>query len=263
MAAGSVKDKPKIPQEKPASLRPVAEDETLVRQAVKIVSEYIRTNALRVGDILPGEKYFAEQLGVSRAVTREAFGALAALRLIEVKNGRKPRVSTMDGTVIATALAHAVNTAQISVVEIWEVRRTIEQRTAALAAAVRTDAEAAEIMAHAQAMAESADDFDRLAEHDVAFHRAIARASHNALFVQIVSSFEPLMEVAVPMAWRTRTTEPERQAVFQNHLAIARAILGNDTGAASAAMYMHFDATVTDILLAMSNAASRADPITA
>ena len=74
---------------------------------------------------------------------REAFGALAALRLIDVANGRKPRVGAMDGAVMAASLDHAVSTAQISVPEIWDVRRTIELRTAELAATERTDAEAA------------------------------------------------------------------------------------------------------------------------
>ena len=168
---------------------------------------HIREENLRVGDTLPGEAHFAGLLGVSRAVMREAFGALAALRLIDVGNGRKPRVGAMDGAVIAASLDHAVSTAQVSVPEIWDVRRTIELRTAELAATERTDAEADEIMALADRMAESRRSRPRPA-HDIAFHEAIARASHNALFVQIVASFGPLMEVAVPTAWRTRTAVP-------------------------------------------------------
>src|ERR1700761_716157 len=113
---------------------------SLVQRAMRAVTDHIRSKALRVGETLPGEAHFAVELGVSRAVMREAFGALAALRLIDVGNGRKPRVGAMDGSVIATSLGHAVDTAQITVPEIWDVRRTIELRTAGLAAASRTDA---------------------------------------------------------------------------------------------------------------------------
>jgi len=51
----------------------VAQDESksLVAQAMDAVKAFIRENALRVGDALPGEGYFAEQLGVSRAVGRQ------------------------------------------------------------------------------------------------------------------------------------------------------------------------------------------------
>ena len=225
---------------------------SLVHRAMQAVSDHIRTHAMRVGDSLPGEAYFANELGVSRAVMREAFGALAALKLIDVGNGRKPRVGAMDGSVMATSLEHGVGTAQITVPEIWDVRRTIELRTAALAAASRTDAEAARIGALARAMAEDGDDLAGVTRHDIAFHDAIARASHNALFVQIVSSFGPLMELAVPSAWRTRTTEAQRRDVIDQHLAIARAIELRDPTAAQAMMDQHFDASIGDILVGLS-----------
>lgn len=225
---------------------------SLVQRAMQAVNDHIRLNALRVGDSLPGEAFFAAELGVSRPVMREAFGALAALRLIDVGNGRKPRVSAIDGSVIATSLDHAVNTAQITVPEVWDVRRTIEVRTAALAAGSRTPAEAARIVELAKAMANDIDDMDLMTRHDVAFHKAIAVASHNALFVQIVSSFGPLMEVAVPTAWRTRTTPQERKAILEQHLAVAEAIRAGDPAAAVAAMDAHFDASVGDLLLGMS-----------
>src|ERR1700743_1621006 len=102
------------------------------------VNAYILDHHLKVGDTLPGEGHFAAELGVSRAVMREAFGALAALNLIEVANGRKPRVAAIDGSVIAASLDHAVNTAQVSVAQVWDVRRTLEVRTAVLADEHRT-----------------------------------------------------------------------------------------------------------------------------
>ena len=107
---------------------------SLVDVAMRGVRSHIRDHDLKVGDALPGEATFATRFGVSKAVMREAFGALAALRLIDVANGRRARVSAIDGTVLATSLDHAVATHQISVPEIWEVRRTLELRTAELAA---------------------------------------------------------------------------------------------------------------------------------
>ena len=221
---------------------------SLVQQAMDAVSAYIRAQELRVGDTLPGEAHFATELGVSRAVMREAFGALAALRLIDVGNGRRPRVGAMDGAVMAASLDHAMSTAQVSVPEIWDVRRTIELRTAELAATERTDAEAAEIEALAEKMADSIDDLETMCRHDIAFHEAIAKATHNALFVQIVASFGPLMEVAVPTAWRTRTTGFQRETTIERHRAVARAIRRRDPIVATMAMGDHFDASIGDIL---------------
>jgi GntR family transcriptional regulator, transcriptional repressor for pyruvate dehydrogenase complex len=223
---------------------------SLVHTAMQAVSAHIKDHRLRVGDTLPGEAHFAASLGVSRAVMREAFGALAALKLIDVGNGRKARVGALDGSVIATSLEHAVSTAQISVPDVWDVRRTIEQRTAALAALSRTEAEAREIVGLAEAMARDGDDMDRVTELDIAFHRAIAQASHNVLFMQIVASFAPLMEVAVPTAWRTRHAKKQKKLMLDRHRAVARAIADRDPEAAAAAMAAHFDTAIGDMLKA-------------
>jgi GntR family transcriptional regulator, transcriptional repressor for pyruvate dehydrogenase complex len=230
-------------------LSPIApESSSLVRRAMQAVTGHIRAHRLRVGDTLPGEAHFAGEMGVSRAVMREAFGALAALKLIDVGNGRRPRVAALDGSVMAASLDHAISTAQVTVPEIWDVRRTIELRTAVLAADHRSEEEAGIILGLAEAMAADGDDLDRMTVHDIAFHESIARASHNALFVQIVTSFGPLMEVAVPAAWRTRPAERQRETMLERHRAVARAIADRDPAAAAAAMDSHFDASIADIL---------------
>ena len=217
---------------------------SLVDRAVRCVRDHIRDNDLKVGDTLPGEGAFAERLGVSRAVMREAFSTLAALHQIDVGNGRKARVAAIDGSVLSTLLDHAVATAQVTINEIWDVRRTLELRTAELAAIRRSDAEARAIIGHAQAMAAHGDDLDELTRHDIAFHQAIAQATQNALFRQIVRSFEVMMRKAAPLAWRTRTTPGQRVTVRENHLEIAMAIEAGDPERAAAAMDRHFDAAV-------------------
>ncbi len=223
---------------------------SLVQSAMQAVTAYIRDNKMRVGDTLPGEAHFAEKLDVSRAVMREAFGALSALRLISVANGRKPRVAALDGAVIAASLQHAVSTAQIAVADVWDVRRTIEQRTAALAATSRTQEEAQTLLDLAAAMERDYEDQPTLTQHDIDFHNTIARASHNALFIQIVASFAPLMEVAVPTAWRTRVAAAQKKLMLDRHRAIAQAIADGDPKRAAAAMEAHFDDAIGDLLKA-------------
>lgn len=240
------------PDLKPRVDPPARDSGSRVQRAMTAVTDHIRSEGLRVGDSLPSEAFFTASLGVSRPVVREAFGALAALRLIDVGNGRKPRVAAIDGSVMASSLGHAVDTAQITVPEVWDVRRTIEVRTAALAAACRTDAEAAQIVDLADAMAADINDRARLTKHDMDFHEAIARASHNALFVQIVASFAPLMQVAVPTAWQTRPAESQREVMVQRHHAVAHAIRDRDPAAAVAAMDAHFDASIGDLLESMA-----------
>lgn len=228
----------------------VAQDEvkSLVAQAMDAVKAYIREKTLRVGDTLPGEGYFAGQLGVSRAVMREAFGGLAALKLIDVANGRRAKVGALDGSVIAASLDHALSTDQIKVADIWDVRRTIEMRTAALAARNATTVQAAKIVALAEAMGEDDQPHEQTTEDDIDFHLAIAEASGNALFNQIVMSFVPLMRIAVPQAWQTRQTADERTDILSRHKRLAWAIANRDPDEAEQAMAAHFDEAIGALL---------------
>lgn len=219
---------------------------SLVDQAVRRVRDHIRSNNMKPGDTLPGEGHFAADLGVSRAVMREAFGALAALRQIDVANGRRARVAAIDGTVMSASLDHAVATDQISVPDVWDVRRTLELRTAELAAHNRSDSEARRIIDLTAAMIVDRNDLDARTRHDIAFHQAIAQASGNALFLQIVRSFEALMLVAVPTAWRTRTEVEQQDVMLAHHRSIAHAIADRDTVAAVAMMNAHFDGSISD-----------------
>ena len=221
---------------------------SLVQTAIDAVTGYMRESNLRVGDTVPGEGYFAERLGVSRAVMREAFQALAALKLIDVANGRKPRVGALDGSVIATSLDHAISTAQIKVIDVWDVRRTIEVRTAMLAAANASAAQAAGIVELADKLEAEDQANEQTTETDIAFHLAIAEASGNELFHQIVISFVPLMKIAIPQAWRTRQTTDERRDSVERHRLLAKAIASRDVDSARKWMSAHFDESVGAML---------------
>ena len=227
----------------------VAQDQgkTLVAKAMDAVKNHIRVSGLHVGDALPGEGFFADQLGVSRAVMREAFGALAALKLIDVANGRRAKVGAIDGSVIAESLDHALSTEQIKVADVWDVRRTIEMRTAALAARNATQIQAARIVALADAMGDD-HPHDQTTEDDIEFHLAIAEASGNALFNQIVTSFVPLMRVAVPQAWMTRQTAEEKADILDRHRRLAWAIANRNADEAARCMASHFDEAIGALL---------------
>lgn len=216
----------------------------LTKAVVDAVTGHIRDNGLRTGDPLPSEGAIAAQVGVSRTVVREAFGALSALSLIDVGNGRRARVALVKGAVMGISLGHAVDTAQASVPQVWDARRVLERRTAALAAMQRGKAEAAAIWDHARAMRRAGDDLVIQAEHDIAFHAAIARASRSPVFALLIDAFADLMRHTCPIGWRSRRTEADRRAVFDQHDRVAEAITAGDPVAAEAAMDAHFESSL-------------------
>lgn len=205
------------------------------------VTTHIRDNGLRTGDSLPSETAIAASTGVSRTIVREAFGALAVLKLIDVGNGRRARVGAIDGSIMALPLGHAVDTAQATVPQVWDARRSLERRTAELAAMRRSPNEAGAILDHARAMRRAGDDLKVQVEHDIAFHAAISRASRNPVFELLIASFADLMRETCPVGWRSRRTDADRMAVFDQHDRVAEAIEAGDPVAAEAAMSDHFD----------------------
>lgn len=222
----------------------------LVPTVMAAVQAHIRSHRLAPGDALPSESAIAEQMDVSRAVVREAFRSMAALKLIDIGNGRRARVSAMDPSVLALVLDHVVQTNQITIQQILDVRRTVEMRTVSLAALRRSEAEAAEIVGLVAAMRADFGDSARVMEHDIAFHEAIARASKNPMFALLVGSFHVVTRQTWPIGWRARTTDAERIANVACHEAIAAAIGEGDQAGAEALMAEHFDNTVKILVAA-------------
>jgi DNA-binding FadR family transcriptional regulator len=221
-----------------------------VSDVIGALTRHIRTQELGPGDRLPSEADLARQLSVSRAVVREAFQSLAALRLIDLSAGKRATVAALDFSVLSPVIEHGISTDQITVLQIYDVRRTIETRTAALAAMRRSDEEAEAIRSSALAMAEAIDRAPDILEHDLAFHLAIAKAARNPVFALIVGAFEGTTRQTWPIGWRSRTTTAEQRVMLGLHLDVAEAIRVGDPQAAQTAMALHFDESVRALLVA-------------
>src|SRR5579863_9786438 len=113
-----------VPAASALSDDPLGQPGGLVEQVMTAIKERIRAERLGQGDPLPSENALALEFGVSRAVVREAFRSLAALKLIDIGNGRRARVAAIDPAVLGLILDHAVHTNQITIQQIYDVRRT-------------------------------------------------------------------------------------------------------------------------------------------
>ena len=214
---------------------------TLAQRVVRSIIAYVRDNELKVGETILSEGEFSQQLGVSRTVVREAFKALAAMNIIEVSAGRRARVSAFDGSVMALTLGHGLRTEQVTVQQIWDVRRSVEMRTVSLACMHRTERDAKRLLDLARKMRETHGDIDAMTEYDIEFHVTIAECTRNPLFPVLISSLTTVMRETNPIVWKVRTREDEQLEVVDWHAQIATAIKERDTAAAVRAMSRHFD----------------------
>jgi DNA-binding FadR family transcriptional regulator len=227
-----------------------ADGPSLVSSTIGAITRHIRTHELGPGDRLPSEAELSKELSVSRTVVREAFSSLAAMRLIDLKAGRRATVAELDYGTMSLIIEHGFHTEQITVQQIYDVRRTIEMRTAALAALRRSEDETTRIRSQALAMREDFKAPERVMEHDLAFHLDIAKAAKNPVFSLIVGAFERVTRQTWPIGWRSRTSDAEQLAMIQIHVDLAEAIATGDPQAARDLMARHFDESVRALLVA-------------
>ena len=223
---------------------------SLVQRAMHGIAAFIREQGFVVGNQLPSEAELAARMGVSRTVIREAVRGLSVLGIIDIGNGRRPRVAAATAFPFVMSLAHATQTGQITVEQIWEARSCIEVKSATLAATFRTEAEAARLLELARLMDEYGDYGKGMTDLELQFHQLIASASRNMLFEHLLASFAPLLATAVPAAWSTRQTVEEKDEVIENHMGIAEAIAMRNPKAAAKAMERHFSRAIGYLLQA-------------
>lgn len=230
---------------------------------VEQILEGVRSGAFPPQSALPAERVLAAELGVSRASVREAIRVLEHAGVLDVRTGSGTYVSS-DGLSKGAALrAHAVLLGDHSPLDVVIARRAVEPTCAEQAAQHRRAAELKVLhglVDEHEALERSGKD---PAEPDLAFHVAIASASHNPVLAMLM---ERLAELMRQSTWRTfrqhQLRRPGRgEEMVTQHRSILAAIEGGDREGASRRMHEHLDAVEAG-LLAEVDAASPlpADP---
>ena len=197
----------------------------------------IASNRLKPGDLLPPERELGRQFGVSRTVIREAVRALAAKGLLEVRGGSGVRIVAVDEGTVRESMRHFVHGSRLEYGKVDEVRRVLEVAAAGIAAERATEADIATMDETILALENECHDLERSVRHDLAFHRAIATATHNELFLGLHDSMgEMLLEVRRRNLSKGRE---ERRLVVGMHRRIRDGIAAHDPERAQQAMRDH------------------------
>jgi DNA-binding FadR family transcriptional regulator len=206
---------------------------------------------LEAGALLPSEQQLSEMFGVSRPVIREALRHLAALRIIDLAPGRRPRVRPLTSDLLRTFFDWALSLNQASLLALHELRRGVEGESATLAAQRRSEEDVDRLRKLLEKMRASLEDEDQYTELDVEFHLAIAAAARNPLLVHLSASIRAPMERTIRRGLRLASGDTnELEILQQDHERIADAIADRDPARARAAMDQHFDRAVARFVAA-------------
>ena len=221
--------------------RPVAAERIEAVSAVETAFQGLRamiaSGQLPPGHRLPTESQLCTELGVSRSSLREAVRMLAALGVVEVRQGAGSFVSSLRAADIVDSLRLTVGLLPLEgLLEIYELRRVLEGHAAAQAAARRPDTLLPE-MESLLAELEACEDPDLSAELDHRFHALFAGAAGNPTLASLLGVFRSRSRNYQIFA---TASGPEIKRVSdRGHRAIASAIASGDPGAAETAAAGH------------------------
>lgn len=210
------------------------------------LEELIRTGRYALGSKLPPERELAEQLGVARSSMREGLRILESNGLLRTVHGVGAFVES--GRPSRAMIDDLLGTSGSTVRELFEVRETLEAKTAALAADRRTDADLAELQALLDEAGSSATDDARFIELDANFHACVARATANQLMANIFdtigATFMEYSHLVIGLPGRRTRAHAGHQRIYDN-------IRDQDAEAAHDAALKHLHEVEHDIQKAL------------
>lgn len=220
---------------------PARKGRNLVETVSRRIRDAITGGELKPGDKLPTESGLTQQHQVSRTVIREAIASLRADNLVEVRHGVGVFVLPPQEGLLQGGLRHVDANRVSSIIEMLEVRAAIEIEAAGLAALRSSPAQQETIFECLEAIAQQILSGNQTAESDRAFHFAIADATNNPRFRELLEAIGKQMIPRSLLAdGESELPPPDYMAQIQKeHGDIARAIANGNDSAARDAMRTH------------------------
>ena len=184
--------------------------------------------------VLPSEGDLAQAYGVSRTVIREAMRGLRAQGLVEVSQGRAPRVKPVDPQTVISSLTTLLQRGGGTLLHLLEVRRPLESEMVALAAERAQPAHIAKLQETILEL-RKATTLEKQIQIDGSFHRALAETAGNPVFGLLLDTVSGLLHES-----RLRTISHSGvEIVIRHHTKILDAVKHHDVQGARKAMLEH------------------------
>lgn len=212
------------------------------RRLRELITSGVDQGRFGPGVKLPTERELVDLLDAPRSAVRRALAAMERDELVVRHVGRGTFVTDQATT---GRLRAPTDT---SPAEIMQVRMLLEPQVAGLAArfARQTDLDHVEHCLHRGGAASDHLSFEAW---DAELHRAIAKAAHNSLLLNLFDSMNAARELPVWGSLKKRSFSPQRRDEYhQDHTVVVHALRDRDPEAASAAMAEHLQHVTGNLL---------------
>lgn len=220
----------------------------------------ILEGSLKPGDRLPPERELAAELGVSRPSLREAIQKLASKGMLQSRQGGGTFVTDRLNSTFFDPWQEMLGAHPNLREDLLEFRRMLEGQMAEWAAERRTDEDMIRLTQSFEELQSvfDSDDRKRQAACDMAFHQAIAEASHNALLGHLTSTMLRLMEENICLNLTELGNVNRAFSLLKaQHTSLFEAIRDRRPAAARAAAEVHIDFVHESLAQSLRSAARR------
>lgn len=235
-----------------SKIRPIQKI-SIAEEIAKQIMDLISSGALRPGQRLPSERELCEHFDASRSSIREALRGLSIVGVLNARVGNGTSVAANGGKFMRRVMEWRMVTEKHDIDNLLEVRLALEVMSAARAAKNATEEdlnELRELVAKMNACGTNEAQFARL---DAEFHVVIAKASGNALILDLVSMIRSQLIRALTKALRSPNAILHSN---KEHAALLNSIESHDADASKSAMLAHLEGFQRHSM----NTESRPDP---
>lgn len=207
----------------------IASRSSIVEQIIDEIKEAVLEGQLSRGDKLPSENILAEMFGVSRGPIREALTALRVAGVLEAKQGDGTRIRERIPLSPMAPLLFGLLLQEGSPVEAFELREMLEIGTLEIVMDKVKEADFEKMQKTIKELKadlkESITDSKLLAHHNLDFHYAFAKATHNELIVELTQAFWEVFSFSIQKSMQRKK---DIQRAIKNHTAILQALKKKD-----------------------------------
>ena len=211
---------------------------TTSEEVITQLREMIHRGELRPGDRLPPERDLAKLLGVSRPTLRAGIRSLAAVGVLQSRQGAGTFVVKADGppSLDSNPLRLMASLHGFTSAEMFEARQSLEMAVAGLAAERATSEQMATMAEEIAGMYASLDEPEQFLVHDMRFHQTVAAASGNRILTSLMN-----MVATILFDVRSKTVKRAKdlKESAEMHRKIYRAIRERNSEAARDRMRDH------------------------
>jgi len=224
----------------------VIDRSSLSQQISEQLIEVIHSGVFLPGSLLPSENELSKKYGVSRPVIRESLKYLSAQGFIRIINGKGAIVEEINEKPLKIFFKRVLSSTPDTWIDLMDVRKTLEIKSANLAALNRTGKELSKLDSIIEEMKQNKNNLSEYSKLDVKFHIELAACSRNTFLYYLINSIRDSL-IVIMKELRLDLDPSQMPLVQEIHEKIFNAVKEQDSSEAERLMVVHFENVIQRI----------------